>query len=133
VIGLDTNIILRFLLTDDPKQAIPVRKLFQALTAERPGWISTTTMVEIEWVLTGKSMPRGTVAQLLTILLSMDTLIVDQRGTVAEAVQQFRSGRADFADCLISAAARAAGCSEVMTFDRVAARDAGMRLLTETV
>jgi predicted nucleic-acid-binding protein len=133
LIGLDTNIVLRFLLNDDIKQAGPVRKLFQSLTTNRPGWISATTVVEIEWVLTGKSMNREAVAQLLSILLSMDALIVDQHAAVAEAVQQFRSGRADFADCLIAASGRAAGCAEVFTFDRVAARDAGMKLLTETV
>jgi predicted nucleic-acid-binding protein len=54
---------------------------------------------------------------------------VEQDLIVATAVQQFRATRADFADCLISASARAAGCTRTVTFDRIAARDAGMELI----
>jgi predicted nucleic-acid-binding protein len=59
----------------------------------------------------------------------LDSIVVEQDLIVATAVQQFRATRADFADCLISASARAAGCTRTVTFDRIAARDAGMELI----
>ncbi len=54
---------------------------------------------------------------------------MENDATVAQAVERFRTTQADFADCLIAASARAAGCGRVVTFDRIAARDAGMELL----
>jgi predicted nucleic-acid-binding protein len=62
-------------------------------------------------------------------MLMMEAIDVEQAATLANAVDQFRSGKADFADCLIAASARAAGCSRTVTFDHIAARDAGMELI----
>ena len=59
----------------------------------------------------------------------LDSIVVEQDMIVASAVQRFRTTRADFADCLIAASARAAGCARTVTFDRLAARDAGMELI----
>jgi predicted nucleic-acid-binding protein len=62
--------------------------------------------------------------------LIADSLVVEQADTLEEALRHYRSTKADFADCLIAASARAAGCSKTVTFDQVAARDAGTELLT---
>lgn len=132
--GLDTNVLLRYFLNDDPVQSPAARRLLDSLTPENPGWICVANLLEFEWVLRSRNRaPRSVIASALDGLLGHGNMIVEQENLVAEAVQLFRSGKADFADCLISAAARAAGCSEVMTFDQVVARDAGMKLLTETV
>jgi len=130
LIGLDTNILLRFLLKDDPVQVAQVRALFRTLTPEQPGWIGITTILEIVWVLSGnKALNREAVALTVSNLLSLDTVVVENSEAVAQALKGFRSGKADFADCLIAATARVAGCSRIVTFDRIAVRDAGMELL----
>jgi len=61
--------------------------------------------------------------------LQVDAIVVERREVVAAATKIFSTTKADFADCLIAASARAAGCVRTVTFDRVAARDAGMVLL----
>ena len=55
--------------------------------------------------------------------------MVEQAEIIEKALQRYRRGRADFADCLIAASAKAAGCSRTVTFDRIASRDAGMELI----
>jgi predicted nucleic-acid-binding protein len=128
--GLDTNVLLRFLLKDDPVQTSRARKLFRSLSPEQPGWIGIAAVLEIAWVLSNsKRMSREAVAKSIIDLLSLDSVTVQQADAVSYAVRQFRSTRADFADCLIAASARAAGCTRTVTFDRVAARDTGMELL----
>lgn len=131
MIGLDTNVLLRFLLRDDPVQSSQARTLLLSLTREQSGWIGIVTILEIAWVLSrSKAMSRESVAKLITDLLSLDTVTVEGADCVAWAVRNFRSTKADFADCLIAASARAAGCRKTVTFDEIAARDAGMELLT---
>jgi predicted nucleic-acid-binding protein len=130
MIGLDTNIVLRFLLKDDPVQTPQARALLRSLTPKQPGWIGIATILEIAWVLSkSKALSREFVAKAITDLLSLDSVTVENGDAVAWAAQNFRSTKADFADCLIAASARAAGCSKTVTFDQVAARDAGMELL----
>jgi predicted nucleic-acid-binding protein len=55
--------------------------------------------------------------------------VIEQASLVERAMQLYRKGNADFADCLIATSAKAAGCSRTLTFDRKAARDAGMELI----
>lgn len=129
--GLDTNILLRFLLKDDPTQTSQARALLQSFSPQSPGWVGIATILEVAWVLSkSKALNRDSVAKTITRLLSLDTVIVERADAVAWALQNFRSTKADFADCLIAASARAAGCSKTVTVDRIAARDAGMELLT---
>lgn len=131
MIGLDTNILLRFLLNDDPLQSPKARALLRSLTTNEPGWIGLATILEVAWVLgNSKAMTREGVAQMITFLLSLDSVKVEGAAAVASSVATFRFTKADFADCLIAASARAAGCSKTVTFDQLAARDAGMELLT---
>ncbi len=128
--GLDTNVLLRFFAQDDAAQILAADRIIGSLTSEEPGWVSITTILEIAWVLgSSKQAGRIGVSAVLEKLLSLDSVIVEQAEMVASAVRQFRSTRADFADCLIAASARAAGCSRMLTFDRIAARDAGMELI----
>ena len=127
MIGFDTNIVLRFVLKDDPIQTPQARALFASLSPEEPAWVSITTILEIVWVLTNsKNMNREAVSQTIEELLAAEVLSVEQANSVLWAVQHYRASKADFADCLIAASARAAGCTKTMTFDKIAARDVGM-------
>jgi predicted nucleic-acid-binding protein len=128
--GLDTNVLVRFFTTDDPKQFVKAKGLIDSLTKEDPGWIAITTIIELVWVIASRSRgDRKTMTAILGELLAREDIVVEQGSIVESAFQRYRDGKADFADCLIAASARAAGCSRTVTFDRIAARDAGMELI----
>lgn len=131
MIGLDTNVLLRYFGQDDAQQSPQADVIFNSLTVDDPGWVGLAVILELVWVMTSaKGAGRVVIADTLDQLLAMEAMDVEQASTVAHAVQRFRSGKAEFADCLIAASARAAGCSKTVTFDRIAARDAGMELIS---
>ena len=128
--GLDTNMLVRFFAKDDPLQTPKARAVLSSLTTAEPGWVGVATILELVWVMTSTlGVGRDAVAQILAELLTRETIVVERAETIEKALQRYRRGRADFADCLIAASARAAGCSRTVTFDRIAARDAGMELI----
>jgi predicted nucleic-acid-binding protein len=130
VTGIDTNVLIRLFVRDDPNQLKLARKFFKSLTPDEPGWISLANLLEIEWVLRSTyKHDRAGFARILDDLLALNTVVIEQPETVTRALVSFRAGKAGFADCLIAASAGAAGCKRVVTFDTVAARDAGMELL----
>lgn len=130
MIGLDTNILIRLFTRDDPHQFELAYKLVESLTAQQPGWISIPNLMEIDWVLRSKyGVDKGAVAKIVDDLLLSSTVLVEQSDVVSEALTLYRRSKADFGECLIVASARAAGCSKVLTFDKVAARDLGMELV----
>jgi predicted nucleic-acid-binding protein len=130
VIGLDTNILLRFLAQDDPMQSPRANAVMASLTIAEPGWIGLTSIVELVWVMASqKRLDRRGIAALLSRLLTREEVVIEQASLVERAMQLYRKGNADFADCLIATSAKAAGCSRTLTFDRKAARDAGMELI----
>ncbi len=128
--GLDTNVLLRFFLNDDPMQSPKTRRIMNSLSAAHPGWISLATVLEFVWVLkTRNRSERVAIATALDRMLSQDAFVIEQAVVVARAVRCFRASKADFADCLIAESAKEAGCSRTLTFDEVAARDTGMQLI----
>jgi len=130
VIGLDTNVLLRYFLIDDPIQSPKARLVMASLDSSNPGWVGVATVLELVWVLKSKNRAlRSTIAATIEQLLAKDALIVERDAVVALAVRRFRFSRAEFADCLVAASAQAAGCSKTVTFDHIAARDAGMELI----
>ncbi len=125
--GLDTNILVRFFAKDDPLQTPKARAVLSSLTTAEPGWVGVATILELVWVMTSTlGVGRDAVARILAELLTRETIVLERAETIEKALQQYRRGRTDFADCLIAASAKAAGCSRTVTFDRFAARDAGM-------
>lgn len=129
MIGVDTNVLVRYLVHDDPDQTPQARALFHALTPEEPGYLSVTVLVETWWVL-GRAYSvsaAGRVA-LLESLLGIPELVVEARDGIQSALTRAKSG-ADFADAVIAVSAERAGCDRTVTFDKNAARDAGMTLL----
>jgi predicted nucleic-acid-binding protein len=130
VIGFDTNILVRYLVEDDPEQTRLADRLIDSLTSVNPGWIGLTALAETVWVLTRTyRLNRRRIVPILESLLVSREIVIEQSEMVREALRLYLSGKADFPDCLIALSARAAGCSRTVTFDRRAARDAGMELL----
>lgn len=131
MIGLDTNVLVRFFMQDDPRQSPKADEIMGSLTAENPGWVSLGTLLELVWVLGSRNrFDRTTISKTIAQLLSQEEIAIEHAEFVQGALRLFRKGNADFPDCLIARSAQAAGCTRTVTFDRKAASDAGMELLT---
>lgn len=131
MIGIDTNVLVRVAVHDDPQQVRHAQRIMRSLSAEDQGWISTVSLLELVWVLTKRyRVPREDAARFLENLLSTDFIVIEDLENVANALALFRHSKADFGDCLIAASARAADCRKIVTFDEVAARDTGMELIS---
>ncbi|HEY7095405.1 MAG TPA: type II toxin-antitoxin system VapC family toxin [Terriglobales bacterium] len=130
MIGLDTNVIVRYLTHDDPVQTPIAVKAINGLSAESPGFVSFIVLAELVWVLDGAYRFNKTeIEQVLDRLLRSKELVIERAELVVQALRRFSAGRADFADCLIERTGHAAGCSHTVTFDRQAAQVANMKLL----
>ena len=132
--GLDTNVLVRYLAQDEPKQAaLATRLIEKELSAAEPGFISLVVLVEMCWVL--KRLYSASGDELLAAvedLLNMPRFQLDRRDVVAATVQFMKAGqgaKAGFVDALIAQLAVAQGCSRTVSFDKAAVRSAGMVLL----
>ena len=124
MIGLDTNVILRYLLQDDPKQTRQVNQIVDRQLSERnPGFINLVTVLEVVWVLRSllKQNPFQ-IASHLENLLAAESLQVQNEQQVFEAAFALKRGTGEFEDALIGALNAWTGCSHTLTFDRRAAR-----------
>lgn len=129
MIGLDTNVLVRYLAQDDPKQSRQAALLIESLTPANPGFVSTVALVEALWVMeVAYGAARTRLAEIVEVLLQTDALIVEAAELVWRALYSYRSGKADFSDHLIHQVGKAAGCEFTATFDRAAARDGIMTL-----
>ncbi|NWG54503.1 MAG: type II toxin-antitoxin system VapC family toxin [Hydrogenophilaceae bacterium] len=131
MIGLDTNVVVRFLAQDDPAQSPIATRLMSRLTRERPGFISAVVLAEISWVLSrAYKASREDIAGALEGLLRATELMVENAEAAYRALAVYlASTSVEFADALIAQSAALAGADETVTFDRNAAAEAGMRLL----
>jgi len=131
MIGLDTNVIVRYVMQDDPKQSQKAANLIEALSPESPAFVSLVAVVEFVWVLTScYELTRQQVAAAIDGILHAKEFVIDRMDQITQALRTYRSGSADFADCLIERAATSVGCEKTMTFDVSAAKSAGMMLIS---
>ena len=134
MIGLDTNVLVRYLAQDEPKQAARATRLIEEeLSVSEPGFISLVVLAELCWVL--KRLYSASADELLATvedLLNTPRFQLDRRDVVAATVQFMKAregAKAGFADALIAQLAAAQGCSRMVSFDKAAVRSAGMALL----
>ena len=131
MIGLDANVLVRYIMQDDARQSALATRLVESLSVESPGFVPLVSVVELAWVLSSAyELDRGQVVQAFEGLLRTKEIAVERAEIVWKALRVFRSANADFADCLIERSAAVAGCDRTMTFDRGAARSCGMTLVT---
>jgi len=130
MIGLDTNVLVRYIAQDDAKQSPKATYLIESLSADSPGYISVVSVVELVWVLTGcYGSTKPEICEIVETLLRTKEIIVDHADIVWKSLRLFKEGKADFADCLIEQFANNAGCHNIVTFDRHAAKYTGMQLI----
>jgi predicted nucleic-acid-binding protein len=131
VVGLDTNVVVRYLAQDDPKQSAAATKLFEdVLTPEQPGFVSSVVLCELAWVLAEcYGADRARIRAAIEGLLAARQIVIEGPDTVRRALRAWGESSADFADALIGALAAAQGATRTVTFDRAAGKLPGFELL----
>jgi predicted nucleic-acid-binding protein len=128
--GLDTNVLVRFLVQDDAAQAKAVHDLISTFTEGQPGFVCREVLIELVWVLErAYALPRSDISRALDGLLEARELVIEAADRAAIAVDRYRKGGPGFADQMITLAGQGAGCQATVTFDRKAAGLPGMKLL----
>lgn len=131
MIGLDTNVLIRYLVQDDATQARKANELMESiLTSDEPGFINLTTVCEIVWVLK-RNYRLDKPAQMAVVdgLLTTKQLLVDDVAVAWKAPRAYEAGRADFSDAVIAYTNKAHGCEYTVTFNKQAAKLDEMRSL----
>ena len=132
MIGLGTNVLVRYLAQDDPAQSPKATELLEhRLTEDDPGFVSVVAMVETVWVLErAYGLTDDVIAAAIERTLQADVLVVESEQAVFTAMIALKEGRGSFADALIGALGVKAGCSRTLTFDAKAAHLPGVELLS---
>ena len=130
MIGLDTNVVVRYLTLDDPVQVPAAETLMDSLSADEPGFISIVVVAELAWVLEGSyNFNKASIVRAFEALLQSKEIVIEQTELVSHALRLFAAGNAGLADYLIERSGHTAACSHTFTFDQKAAASTGMRLL----
>jgi predicted nucleic-acid-binding protein len=124
MIGLDTNVILRCFVDDDPDQARQARQFVaDRCTRESPGFIDRVALCEMVWVLVrGYRFDRRKVADVVSRLAASREVLLEDGDAVRAALRTFMESNIDFADAMIGEVNRSRGCEATATFDRKAAQ-----------
>ena len=131
MIGLDTNILVRYLTQDDPVQSAKAAEIFERrLTEKNLGFVSVVAMVETVWVLDrAYFLTAQEIATAIERLLQVEVLAIENEQEVFTAMVALKRGRGSFADALIAELGARVGCTRTLTFDRKATRLPGFELV----
>lgn len=128
--GIDTNVLVRFLVQDDIAQAKAAQDLIATFTEAAPGFICREVLIELVWVLErAYAFPRPDIARAIDGLMEARELVIEAADRAAIAVDRYRKGGPGFADQMVALAGQGAWCLMTATFDRKAAALPGMSLL----
>lgn len=131
MIGIDTNVLVRFLVDDDLAQNEVARAFMAERTMEDPAYLSAIAVAETVWVLNRRlNYPMPDIVEMLRALLSADSLIIENMEELDALINGEDEPKGDLADHIIVWSCARAGCSRVVTSDRRAAKSVpGMELL----
>ena len=131
MIGLDTNILIRYLTQDHPAQSAKATEILERrLTQNNPGFVSVVAMVETVGVLDrAYGLTTQEIATAVERLLQVEALAIENEQEVFTAMVALKRGRGSFADALIAELGARVGCTRTMTFDRKAVRLPGFKLV----
>ena len=124
MIGLDTNVLIRYLTQDDPVQSAKASEILERrLTPKNPGFVSVVAMAETVWVLErAYGLTAQEIATAVERLLQVEVLAIENEQEVFTAMVALKQGRGSFADALIAELGARAGCTGTLTFDQRALR-----------
>jgi predicted nucleic-acid-binding protein len=123
VIGVDTNVLLRFVLDDDRIQSARAHQFFEERTPSDPAYVSIVTLVETVWTLRrGEKRTDAEVAGMVRALLGSRTVVVQSAELIIRAARDADEAGADLADALVAHLSLQAGAEYTLTFDAKASR-----------
>lgn len=123
MIGLDTNVLLRAALNDDPVHSPAAQRLLKGLGVEKRGFINLIVMMEFFWVLRSRyKLPRARLAKAIRDLIEVEHLEFEALGVVGRALAAYERQSLDFADAVIALRNFELGADRTYTFDEGAAR-----------
>jgi predicted nucleic-acid-binding protein len=124
MLGVDTNVLVRFLVRDDEVQFEKARKMIKReIAAGRRVFVSQLVLLGTEWVLRSRySLPKNLIIDAISGLLDAADVRFEDEPVIEEALFIWKDTTADFADCLIGAKNRRLGCRATATFDVKASR-----------
>lgn len=127
MIGVDTNVLLRHLIQDDPRQSPVASRFFAERGPGDPAFVSTAVLLELVWTLRRRyGIPQADVSGILRSLTRSKDIVLQDPVAVRRAVRDADDANADIADAIIAHAAIDSGCHGIVTFDRRAQRLPGM-------
>jgi predicted nucleic-acid-binding protein len=130
MIALDTNILVRYFVQDDPVQSKLAADFLEGkLSQSNQGFVSTVALLELNWVLQYVySVDRNIISRIFLKLLAVPNLVIEASSAVRAA---FRLEDQSFSDALIHEIGKAQGCTHTLTFDKRFSRLVGVELLTD--
>lgn len=131
MIAIDTNVLVRFAVHDDEGQATAAERLFvRARREQHQLFVADAVLCEFAWVLASRyKQARRQIAHALLAVMQTDVIAVTAADEVEAAIRAYAQGKGDFADYLIRERSRAAGATEVVTFDRALRGEDGFRVI----
>jgi predicted nucleic-acid-binding protein len=127
MLGIDTNVLVRYLVRDDQSQFERARRLIhREVNTGEPVLVSLLVLLELEWVLRSRyELAKPDIVAVLSSLLQTVELAFEDEPSVEHAIYSWKNSLAEFADCLIDARNRRLCCRATATFDRKALKLAG--------
>ena len=127
LIGIDTNVLARYLVQDDPVQSVQATQFLESLDQHTKGYVCIITLVELVWLLRRTyKQSRLQVGLILEELLATQTLVFEHRDCILSALAIYQNTSADLSDLLISQINQQANCTHTVTFDKGAVNKACM-------
>ena len=132
MIGIDTNVLVRHLVQDDPRQSrVATQIITKECTRESPGCINRIVLCELVWVLeSAYGYSKATIINVIDKLLRTSQFRIEDAQSVWISFRMYQQGKADFADCLLGTTNQLNGCDVTVTFDQAASKLDGFELLS---
>ena len=127
MLGIDTNVLIRYLVRDDQPQYEKARRLInREVSVREPVLVSLLVLLETEWVLRSRyELAKPDIVAAFSALLDAAELAFEDEPSIEHAIYSWKDSAAEFADCLIEARNRRLGCRATATFDGKALKLAG--------
>ncbi len=122
MIGLDTNVLVRYLVQDDPLQSKrATAQIEKAMHAQESLFLNHIVLCELVWVLMrAYRYPKSTVLDVLEKIMLTEQFEIESKDVVWSAINDYKIDKADFSDALIGVKNHLAGCRTTLTFDNAA-------------
>jgi predicted nucleic-acid-binding protein len=129
--GLDTNVLVRLLVQDDRRQSSKAnRYIEEAAAGGESCFLNTIVLCETVWVLeSAYGYPKAMIVEALEKIVSITQFEIERKDAVWGALEDYKSSKADFSDCLIGRVNRGAGCDETASFDSAVTGLSGFHVL----